>query len=146
MLIRRAEERDIDQLLVLCELHAEYEKCEYDPAGKRGKLFRQLFEGNDLQCIVIEYSEELLGYATFIKQFSTWDADFYLYLDCIYLKEKYRGQGMGTKLMQLVKSYAEQEGCFEIQWQTPIFNREAIRFYKRIGSVSKEKERFFWVL
>ncbi len=144
MLIRRAEERDIDQLLVLCALHAAYEKSEYDSSGKRGKLFRQLFEISDLQCLVVENKKELIGYATFIKQFSTWDADHYIYLDCLYLKEELRGQGIGTKLMELVKAYAEKEGCFQVQWQTPDFNRNAIKFYKKMGALSKSKERFFW--
>jgi hypothetical protein len=30
-----------------------------------------------------------------------------------------------------------------VQWQTPAWNEGAIRFYDRIGAVSKEKLRFF---
>ena len=52
---------------------------------------------------------------------------------------------LGLKLMQLVKSYAENEKCFQIQWQTPDFNHKAIEFYKKLGGVSKKKERFFLV-
>ncbi|MEP1032977.1 GNAT family N-acetyltransferase [Ekhidna sp.] len=145
MLIRRAEERDINQLLALCALHAAYEKCTYDVRGKKENLLVQLFENpKNLQCIVVENQGKLNGYVTFIKQYSTWDADYYVYLDCIYLKEELRGQGVGSKLMQMVKSYAEQEDCFQIQWQTPDFNKQAIDFYKKLGAVAKTKQRFFW--
>ncbi|MEO9485045.1 MAG: GNAT family N-acetyltransferase [Ekhidna sp.] len=144
MLIRRAQERDIDQILELCALHAAHEKANYNATGKRDKLFHQLFEQATVQCLVAEEQTNLLGYATFIKQFATWEADHYLYLDCIYLREEIRGKGVGTKLMQLIKSYAEEERCFQMQWQTPAFNKSAIEFYKKLGAVSKSKERFFW--
>ena len=99
MLIRRVEERDIDQLIELCVLHAEYEKAEFDPKGKKEKLFNHLFKvDSGLQCIVVEDQGRLLGFATFVRQFSTWDADFYLYLDCLFLREELRGQSVGTKV------------------------------------------------
>jgi hypothetical protein len=30
-----------------------------------------------------------------------------------------------------------------LQWQTPVFNEKAIRFYHRMGATSKDKVRFF---
>jgi hypothetical protein len=33
--------------------------------------------------------------------------------------------------------------CNHIQWQTPDFNKRAIKFYERIGGISKSKERYF---
>lgn len=144
MLIRKAQEGDIDQLIKLCALHAAYEKASYSYAGKGGKLFKHLFVDKTVECLVVENQKELVGYATFLRQFSTWDADYYLYLDCLYLVEELRGQGVGTQLMDLIKSYAEEENCFQIQWHTPTFNKSAIAFYKKIGGVPKEKQRFFW--
>jgi len=144
MLIRKVEERDIDQLIELCALHAAYEKASYSSEGKRDKLFKHLFVDKTVECLVVENQKELVGYATFLKQFSTWGADYYLYLDCLYLVEELRGQGVGTQLMNLLKSYAEEENCFQMQWQTPAFNKSAISFYRKIGGVSKEKHRFFW--
>ncbi len=145
MLIRKAEERDMDGLIELCALHANYERNKYDPAGKKESLFNHLFFGSkDLQCLIVECQGKLLGYATYIKQFSTWDAEYYVYLDCLYLKEEIRGKGVGRKLMKLIKDYSRKEGCNHIQWQTPNFNEKAITFYNRLGAVSRKKERFFW--
>ena len=92
----------------------------------------------------MEENEEIVGYSTFIKQFSTWDASYYVYLDCLYLKEKLRGKGVGFKLMNLIREYAIEQNCSVIQWQTPVFNKSAIRFYNKIGAKSKVKERFAW--
>jgi len=145
MNIRFAEEKDMNQIIELCRAHAIFEKSDYDDENKKEQLSKQLFQANDIvKCLVVEEEDELIGYATFMKQFSTWDADFYLYLDCLYLKEKSRGKGLGRMLMNEVRKYAKEENCIIIQWQTPDFNDSAIAFYNRIGAKSKAKERFFW--
>ena len=38
---------------------------------------------------------------------------------------------------------AQKLECVLIQWQTPDFNKRAMKFYNRIGAKSKNKERFF---
>ena len=145
MIIRNAIPQDVEQLIDLCAAHAAYEKVDYDPTQKKEKLSEFLFlSENNMQCIVVEEGHQLVGYVTYIKQFSTWDAGFYLYLDCLFLKESVRGKGIGRQLMNKVCEYAIQENCSEIQWQTPDFNSKAISFYKRLGAHPKTKERFFW--
>ena len=145
VLIREVKKEDLDQLVELCALHAAHEKCTYDPRGKDKMLLKHLFhESNDIQCIIVENQEKLLGYATFTRQFSTWDAAYYVYLDCIYLREEARGKGIGRKLMEYVNAFTKRTGSTHVQWQTPSFNEDAIQFYKRLGATSKSKERFFW--
>lgn len=80
---------------------------------------------------------------TFMKQFSTWDAAFYLYLNCLYFEPKARGLGLGKQVMEYIWVFAKAENCFQVQWQTPDFNENAIGFYKKVGAISKNKERFF---
>jgi len=146
VIIRSLEERDLLALVLLCEEHAIYEKAVYDPTGKVESLQRHFFlSENSINCLVISYQQILIGYASFVKQFSTWDANFYIYLDCLYLKEEYRGQGLGRLMMEELKKHAILEGC-DVQWQTPDFNKPAIRFYESLGAEHKTKERFFWKL
>lgn len=145
MSIRKATPTDIPTLIELCAAHAEFEQASYNPEGKAEALAQELFEKESaLQCIVAEVEGEVVGYAAYIKQFSTWDVDHYVYLDCLYLKEHVRGQGLGHKLMDEVKRYAATENCKEVQWHTPEFNAKAIQFYTKIGATSKTKVRFFW--
>lgn len=145
MTIRYAMENDIEQLIGLCSIHAEYEKAPYDPKDKWALLHEALFGSNYvLNCLVVQYDQKLVGYATFMKQYSTWDSRFYVYLDCLYLTPETRGLGIGRKIMNQISDYAQQENCKEIQWQTPDFNVGAIKFYERLGAMSKNKRRFFW--
>lgn len=143
--IRAAISKDLPELVELCGLHAAYERTDYEAKGKQEILEKYLFSDPPaLYSLVVEHDGNLIGYTTYMRQFSTWDASYYLYMDCLFLREQYRGQGIGLELMNKVKETAAQLQCSHIQWQTPDFNVRAIKFYQRIGGVSKSKERFFW--
>lgn len=144
-MIRFIKASEIDSLIDLCEKHARYEKSTYDKQGKQADLEKALFNQSPaVFCLVAVEQEEIVGYATYMLQFSTWDAKHYTYLDCLFLLEEARGKGIGQKLMQAVKTESLKLNSGLIQWQTPDFNVDAIRFYKRLGAASKTKERFFW--
>ncbi len=78
-----------------------------------------------------------------MKQFSTWDAEFYIYMDCLFMDDKFRGFGIGEELVNRIKKETKENGCSHIQWQTPVFNKRAMKFYDRIGAQSKSKARYF---
>ena len=144
MNIRYAKKKDLPQVIELCKAHAEFEQTDYENTNKVALLSKFLFTENpSLKCLVVEQENELIGYSTFMKQFSTWDANFYIYLDCLYLKEHTRGKGLGKMIMEHIKEYGKSENCTVIQWQTPKFNKKAIEFYHKIGGKSKSKERFY---
>ena len=147
MIIRNAIQKDVPAIIDLCQAHAAFEKADFDTTNKVELLSAHLFHPDGLvKCLVVEFENDIAGYATYMRQFSTWDAEFYIYLDCLYLKEKYRGQGLGKQLMQRIKADAKALNCNMIQWQTPDFNEKAIRFYQKLGAISKSKERFFWLV
>lgn len=142
--IRFVKKSDLDALIHLCELHAAFEKAEYNRTNKKNLLSNHLFSAQpSLFCLVVEQSNELVGYTTYMKQFSTWDAALYIYMDCLFLKEASRGYGIGERLIERIKEEARKTKSSHIQWQTPDFNLRAINFYHRIGAKSKRKERFF---
>ncbi|PHR71204.1 MAG: GNAT family N-acetyltransferase [Lutibacter sp.] len=142
--IRFTKEEDINQIIDLCEAHANYEQCEYEKDGKAERLSNSLFSDNPkLFCLVVEKENQLIGYATYMKQYSTWDANEYIYMDCLFMNENARGHGLGENLVRRIQEEGKKLNCNLIQWQTPDFNVRAIKFYRRIGAKSKEKERFF---
>jgi len=134
----------INNIIDLCEAHAAFEKCEYNRENKAISLGQDLFGDNPkLICLVAEVDGKYVGYITWMKQYSTWDAKEYLYMDCLYLEEEYRSFGIGEALVNGMKEYGRSHKIDLVQWQTPDFNIRAIKFYKRIGATSKSKERFF---
>jgi L-amino acid N-acyltransferase YncA len=77
MNIRFANKKDLPQIIELCKEHAEYERAEYEQKNKAELLSEFIFGQNpSLKCLIVEQDNSIIGYATFMKQFSTWDADF----------------------------------------------------------------------
>lgn len=142
--IRPVKKEELPQIIGLCEAHAAYEQLSFARNGQEERLQKVLFGAEPtLYCLVVEADQKLLAYATYLKQYATWDAAEYLYLDCLFVSETARNQGIGARLMEKIKQEAVRLNCSLIQWQTPTFNTGAIRFYERMGATKKTKERFF---
>jgi len=144
IVIRHAVKNDLDQIIELCDQHAAYEGAPYSKTGKKERLGLYLFtERPPLMCLVVEQDERIKGYATYMREFSTWDASYYMHMDCLFLKEEMRGQGIGKKLVAMITEAAEESDCVNVQWQTPTDNTNAIMFYDKLGAFSRHKLRFF---
>lgn len=144
VLIRTAKIEDVNEIVQLCAEHAEHEKAEFNSTGKASKLKQFLFSDNPrLYCLIAEVEGKSVGYATYMDEFSTWDANYYVHMDCLFIRPAYRGFGLGERLVIEVVRYATREGRQVIQWQTPRFNTRALKFYHRIGATSREKFRMF---
>ena len=104
--IRLATLEDKESLLALMQDHARYEGHELQITNQGDALTNM--ESLPITIFVVEFQQRLLGYMSVVKQFSTWDMDWYLYLDCLYLTEETRGKGIGLELMQLLQNYAKQ--------------------------------------
>lgn len=143
-IIRDCRETDLPDVITLCAHHAEFEKATYDPEGKADQLKEALFNTNPvLHGWIVEVENKVAGYATFTFNYSTWNAGYFLYMDCLYLEPEVRSSGIGAEIMKRLKKIAKEKNCVNIQWQTPVFNERAIKFYQREGGVGKEKVRFF---
>lgn len=142
--IRPVAAMDLDGLIQLCADHANHEGTAYSADGKESALFELFFsETPRLHCLVVETNQKLVGYASYTIQYSTWRATRYLYLDSLYLARNCRGMGLGKQLMNRVRTFANEHGCDEVQWQTPTDNRLAIGFYDSIeGTRRSNKVRY----
>ena len=140
--IRPAVNKDKESIIKLMKEHALFEGHNL----QFSKQHEQLDNITELPVtiFVVDANNKLYGYMSVIKQFSTWDMDWYFYLDCLYLTEETRGQKIGHKLMQQLKVISKENKINTIQWQTPKENLSAIAFYKKFNTTNKEKARFFW--
>lgn len=144
MTIRQVTPSDLPELVDLCAEHAAYERSAFDPTGKEQALHHMFFASDARLCgLVAETDGQLIGYATFSVECSTWDAAYYMHMDCLFLRPQARNKGVGKQLMKTIAQRALQLGVKRMQWQTPSFNVDAVRFYDRMGPVKKEKYRLF---
>ena len=61
----------------------------------------------------------------------------------LYLRDKYRGFGIGEALVKEIAKASKTNHCLVMQWQTPVFNARAIKFYDKLGTTSREKMRLY---
>ena len=142
--IRPVMAEDMVQLISLSAQHAEYEQAEYSSEGKEEQLAQHLFcDTPKIFCLVAVSGHQLIGYASYTFEFSTWEAALFLHLDCLFIVEHARRQGVGHAFFKLIASAANEHHCRIIQWQSPLWNETAIRFYHHLGAISKEKKRFY---
>lgn len=142
--IRNCEVTDLPKLIVLCQKHAEFERADYDSEGKEEGLKKALFSKEPkLFCLVVAVGNDIVGYVSYNFTYSTWSADDYLYMDCLFLEEEARSFGIGEVLINTLKEIGKEKNCVNMQWRTPQFNERAIKFYHRIGAKGKDKVCFF---
>lgn len=141
--IRPAERSDLNLLCLLISEHAEYERADAPLTGLAERLEALLFgERRRVHALIATCGAEVVGYATWSLEASTWQGTEYAHMDCLYLREGRRGDGIGRQLFERVASDAAVAEAKELQWQTPDWNEGATRFYRRLGASSQTKRRF----
>ena len=141
--IRRAGGADLNALLQLGAEHAAFEQLRHQAAQRPASLASALeHEPPRLHAWLAESDGGAVGYASATRDFSTLDAALYLHMDCLYVREGWRGQGIGRRLWDAVRDFARASQCLAIQWQTPWWNVDAARFYRRLGATEHAKLRY----
>jgi GNAT superfamily N-acetyltransferase len=147
VVVRRAGVNDVAALSELCAAHAAYERATFDSTGHRQRLASALASLQPrVRLIIAEHDGTPVGYAASTREFSTWSGREYLHMDCLFVTDTRRGQGIGQRLFEAVTAAAQHDGIRRIQWQTPDWNVDAIRFYQRCGAQAEPKQRFRIIL
>lgn len=81
-----------------------------------------------------EWDGKLAGYAIFFPFYSSFEGPG-LFLEDVYVREEFRGKGIGKALMAEVAARAVREGLGALRWEVLDWNRPAIDFYKRLGAI-----------
>lgn len=134
--IRRATEADYPQVLTLIK---EFSRFQGTPE-KVTVTAEQMQEDKDLfQCFLAEEDGEVVGFTTFFFAYYSWTGKA-LYLDDLYVREAFRNQGIGKRLLEAVIDLAQKERCRKVRWQVSKWNTAAIGFYKSMGATIDEVE------
>lgn len=133
--LRAAEPRDVPAIVGLIRELADFEKLthllEVTPEG----LHPQLFGARPAaEALVAEHDGQLIGFALFFTNFSTFLGKPGLYLEDLYVQPAHRGAGVGRALLMHLAGLARERGCGRFEWSVLDWNADAIRFYERLGA------------
>lgn len=77
---------------------------------------------------------EPAGFALFFPIYSTWRANWGLYLEDLFVRPEHRGAGYGLALLRAVAQEAVRRGAWRVDWVVLDWNRLAIDFYESLGA------------
>ncbi len=133
--IRPAQKDDAKHILRLIKGLAEYEKLSHEVSSDISLIEKNLFgEDRAAEVILAEYQSEVVGFALFITNFSTFLGKPGIYLEDLFVEPDVRGKGIGLALFKEVAQLAHQRGCGRMEWSVLDWNQPAIDFYKKFGA------------
>jgi len=77
---------------------------------------------------------EPVGYACYYFTYSTFLARPTLFLEDIFVLDRYRRHGVGSRLLEFCVAEAERKNCGRMEWNVLDWNAEAISFYESTGA------------
>jgi GNAT superfamily N-acetyltransferase len=133
--IRAAELRDVTAIVQLIRELAEFEQLTHLLQVTPEKLRPHLFgERAVVEALVAESAGEVVGFALFFTNFSTFLAQPGLYLEDLYVRPSQRGRGVGEALLSRVGRLAVERDYGRFEWSVLDWNANAIRFYEKMGA------------
>lgn len=131
---------DVPVILQLIRELAEFERLLHEVTATEELLERWLFGPKPKAEVIIARVEgEAAGLALFFHNFSTFLAKPGIYLEDLYVRQKFRGQGCGAALLKHLAGIAVDRGCGRLEWSVLDWNQRAIDFYKNLGAVPMDE-------
>jgi GNAT superfamily N-acetyltransferase len=141
LLIRPATKNDAALLLAMIRELAAFERLPDLVSNQEADLVRDGFGENPrFRALIAEWSGQAAGYAVFFDYYSTW-AGRGIFLEDLFVREAFRGRGIGTALLAAVARVAIEERCYGVHWSVLDWNEKAIEMYKAIGAEFRDEWR-----
>lgn len=138
--LRAAEPRDVPAIVGLIEELAEFENLTHLLQLTADKLHPHLFGDKPVvEALVGEVDDgsgvrEVVAFALFFTNFSTFLAKPGLYLEDLYVRPAHRRSGLGKTLLSRLAAIAAERDYGRFEWTVLDWNEDAIRFYEKMGA------------
>jgi GNAT superfamily N-acetyltransferase len=134
MIVRPAQEGDEVAIMSLIHALAEYEKAPNEVVNSATELRKHLFEEKICDALVVVVNDNVIGFALYYTNYSTWKGKC-LYLEDFFVLPEYRGTGIGSLLFDEVVKIAKERKVRRMDWQVLDWNEPALNFYKKKNAV-----------
>lgn len=134
--IEPAASADVPMILTLIRELAEFERLAHEVTATEAQVREALFGVRPgAEVVMARIGDEVAGFALYFHNFSTFLAKPGIYLEDLYVRQKFRGQGAGEALLRHLAKTALTRGCGRLEWSVLDWNQRAIDFYKSLGAV-----------
>jgi GNAT superfamily N-acetyltransferase len=133
--LRSATRADVPVIAELIRGLARFEKLEQEVVMTEELLAAGLFgERPYAEVVLAEDDGRPVGFALFFHNFSTFLGRPGIYLEDLFVVPEHRGGGIGRMLLAHLARLAVERGCGRLEWAVLDWNRDAIKFYERLGA------------
>ena len=138
--IRPCRPEDAETLVQLTYELAVYEKLEQYALATAEAFRTHLFGPKPAaEAILAEVDSYPVGMAIYFSTFSTFRGQAGLYLEDVFVREAYRGRGIGKALLATIAKIAVDRGCGRLEWSVLDWNAPSIGFYRSLGAVPMDE-------
>ena len=135
VVIRHGEKADVSVIAHLIRELARFEKLEHEVTMTEELLAENLFGPHRYaETLIAENAGKAIGFALFFHTFSTFLGKPGLYLEDLFVVPDQRSHGVGRALLRQLARIALERGCGRHEWAVLNWNREAVKFYERLGA------------
>ncbi len=134
--VRQATETDFNAIHALIMELAAFVKM---PEKVSITPEQMILDKDIFKALVVEHENEIIGFASYYYTYFSWTGKS-IYIDDIYVKDTFRGKGIGTDLMQHIFEIGRKNNCKKVRWQVSNWNSKAIAFYKILGAEINQVE------
>jgi len=133
--IRPANAADTPEIHSLLMELAVFEKIEHLVEATVDSTHHALFGASPTaNALVATFEKNIIATAVYFYNYSTFIGRQGLYLEDIYVKPEYRGQGTGKRLLIELAKIAVERNCGRMEWTVLDWNTGAIEFYEKLGA------------
>jgi GNAT superfamily N-acetyltransferase len=133
--IRPATPSDVAHIQSMIVELAVFEKLEHMVVATEALLHEGLFGARpSCEAIIGEANGEVVTFALFFHNFSTFLTRKGLYLEDLYVRQAHRGKGYGSAMLKQLARIAVERGCGRFEWSVLDWNEPAIKLYKAMGA------------
>lgn len=115
---------------------AEYENLLDQVVATADLLEEWLFERKKAEVLLGYADGEAVGFALFFHNFSTFLGRAGIYLEDLFVKEKFRGRGYGKAFLKKLAQITVERECGRLDWSCLDWNKSSIDFYKSLGAAA----------
>ena len=126
---RYAERKDAALILHFIKGLAAYENMSDEVVADEKKLQEWIFDKQKAEVIFALEDGKEVGFALFFHNFSTFLGRAGIYLEDLFVEEKYRGRGYGKAILKKLASIAVERECGRLEWSCLDWNQPSIDFY-----------------
>ncbi|WNZ26399.1 GNAT family N-acetyltransferase [Leptolyngbya sp. NK1-12] len=133
--LRPITANDIEDVFALVRANIEYDGNLHLFVGSPEALAEHLLQHSYAEVVIAEQHQQAVGLALFCTNYSTFLTKPGLFVEDLFVRPEYRGQGIGRSLLAYLAQQVLNRNYGRLEWCVRTWNQRAIEFYQRQGAV-----------